>query len=257
MVHNRIYSHSENNRILDERQGGFRPNHSTCKTTAQFLDDIYKAMNDNKLLIATYIDAMKAFDTVDHKILLLKAEHYGIKGLVLNWLKNYLTERYQCTIANNVTSDRQLITCGVPQGSVCGPLLFLIYINDISSVLEHCKVSLYADDTVIYISHHDVNEAVEMVQNDLNKLSNWCTRNKLTINSKKTKYCIYGMRSNIKKSKAIHTVLSLNNNILDRVCSYKYLGFILDDHLTFNKHISELYFWGVRLVFGKPITCTF
>ena len=79
-----------------------------------------------------------------------------------------------------------------------------------------------------------------MVQNDLNKLSNWCTRNKLTINSKKTKYCIYGMRSNIKKSKAIHTVLSLNNNILDRVCSYKYLGFILDDHLTFNKHISEL-----------------
>ena len=197
-------------------------------------------MNDNKIVIATYIDAMKAFDTVNHKILLQKAEHYGIKGLVLDWLRNYLTERYQCTIANNVISDRKLITCGVPQGSVCGPLLFLIYINDIASVLDYCKVSLYADDTVIYIDHNDVSEAVELVQNDLNNLSKWCERNKLTINSKKTKYCIYGMTSNIKKSKTIHTVLSLNNNILDRVCSYKYLGFILDDHLTFNKHISEL-----------------
>ena len=226
--------------IGDVSDGGFRPNHSTCKTTALFIDDIYKAMNDNNILIATYIDTMKAFDTVDHKILLEKAELYGIQGLMLKWLKNYLTDRYQCTLANNIVSDKQLITCGVPQGSVCGPLLFLIYINDLASVLEYCKVSLYADDTVIYLVNQNVNDALELVQKDLNNLSEWCTRNKLTINSKKTKYCIYGMRSNIKKSKTINTVLSLNNNILDRVCSYKYLGFILDDHLTFNKHISEL-----------------
>ena len=101
-------------------------------------------------------------------------------------------------------------------------------------------MSLYADDTVIYIANDDVSEAIDLVQKDLDNLSEWCRRNKLTINSKKTKYCIYGMRSNIKKSKTIHTVLSLNNNILDRVCSYKYLEFILDDHLTFNKYISEL-----------------
>ena len=239
-MHNRIYNHCETNKILDKRQGGFRPNHSTCKTTALFIDDIYKAMNNNNILIATYIDAMKAFDTVDHKILLEKAELYGIQGLMLKWLKNYLTDRYQCTLANNIVSDKQLITCGVPQGSVCGPLLFLIYINDLASVLEYCKVSLYADDTVIYLAKQNVNDALELVQKDLNNLSEWCTRNKLTINSKKTKYCIYGMRSNIKKSKTTNTVLSLNNNILDRVCSYKYLGFILDDHLTFNKHISEL-----------------
>ena len=240
IVHNRIYNHCEINKILDERQGGFRPNHSTCKTTALFIDDIYKAMNNNNMLIATYIDAMKAFDTVDHKILLEKAELYGIQGLILKWLKNYLTDRYQCTLANNIVSNKQLITCGVPQGCVCGPLLFLIYINDLASVLEYCRVSLYADNTVIYLANQNVNDALELVQKDLNNLSEWCTRNKLTINSKKTKYCIYGMRSNIKKSKTINTVLSLNNNILDRVCSYKYLGFILDDHLTFNKHISEL-----------------
>ena len=183
---------------------------------------------------------MKAFDTVDHKILLQKAEHYGIRGLNLKWLQNYLSDRFQCAIANNTIWDRKLVTCGVPQGSVCGPLLFLLYINDIASVLKYCKVSLYADDTVIYISHTNTNTAVDLMQKDLKSLENWCTRNKLTINSKKTKYCIYGMRSNVKKSKTINTVPSLNNNILDRVCSYKYLGFILDDHLTFNKHIAKL-----------------
>ena len=128
IVHNRIYTHCENNDILDNRQGGFRPNHSTTISTTHFINDIYKAMNDNQILIATYIDAMKAFYTVDHHILSQKAEHYGIKGKTLDWLKNYLTERYQCTIANNIISDKKLITCGVSQGSVCGPLLFHIYI---------------------------------------------------------------------------------------------------------------------------------
>ena len=240
IVHNRIYSFCETNNILDERQGGFRPNHSTCSTTAYFINDIYSAMNNNEVVIATFIDAMKAFDTVNHKILLQKAKKYGIKGQVLLWLENYLNERYQCTIANNIVSDIKLITCGVPQGSVCGPLLFLLYINDISDVLENCKVSLYADDTVIYILHENVNDALRLLQSDLDNLVAWCTDNKLTINSKKTKYCIFGMRSNVKRSKSIDTVLSLNNNILDRVCSYKYLGFILDDHLNFNKHISTL-----------------
>ena len=143
-------------------------------------------------------------------------------------------------MANNVVSDLKLITCGVPQGSVCGPLLFLLYINDLSNILENCKASLYADDTVIYISHNKVEDAIKLLQKDLDNLMSWCNENKLTINTKKTKYCIYGMRSNVKHSKSIDTELSLNGNILDRVCSYKYLGFTLDDHLNFNKHISDL-----------------
>ena len=235
-----IYNFLETNNILDKRQGGFRPNHSTGNTTATFIDDIYKAMNDNNMLIATYIDAMKAFDTVNHDILLKKAQKYGIVGDVLKWLKNYLNERYQCTIANNVISNIEAVTCGVPQGSVCGPLLFLIYINDLSNVMDYCKVSLYADDTVIYIIHSNVQIALQLLQKDLNKLVEWCTDNKVTINCKKTKYCIYGMRSNVKRTKSLNTVLSLSNNRLDRVSSYKYLGFILDEHLNFNKHVSEM-----------------
>ena len=211
-----------------------------CKTTATFIDDIYTAMNNNEILIATYIDAMKAFDTVNHSILLKKAKKYGIEGPVWKWLENYLSDRFQCTLANNIVSSIEPITCGVPQGSVCGPLLFLLYINDLSDVLKSCKVSLYADDTVIYIAHNNVQTALNLLQGDLNNLIEWCTDNKVTINTKKTKYCIYGMRSNVKRSKSLDTVLSLNNNRLDRVSSYKYLGFILDEHLNFNKHISEM-----------------
>ena len=186
IVHNRIYKFLENNDILDKRQGGFRPNHSTSNTTATFIDDIYTAMNNNQVLIATYIDAMKAFDTVNHDILLKKAQKYGIVGDVFEWLKNYLSERFQCTIANNITSCIEPVTCGVPQGSVCGPLLFLIYINDLSKVMDYCKVSLYADDTVIYLAHNNVQNALYLLQSDLNKLVEWCTDNKVTINCKKT-----------------------------------------------------------------------
>ena len=123
---------------------------------------------------------------------------------------------------------------------MCGPLLFLLYINDIACVMKKCKVSLYADDTVLYVTNENIDDAVIDIQEDLNNLSTWCDKNKLTINTIKTKYCIYGSRSVIKKSKYRDISLSLNANILDRVYSYKYLGFILDDHLNFNKHISEL-----------------
>ena len=240
IVHNRIHNHCNTNKLLDKRQGGFRPNHSTTSTTAYFINDLYKAINEKQVSIAVFIDAMKAFDTVNHQILLNKLKYFGIIGKNYKWIENYLSERKQCTIANDIISKEKLITCGVPQGSVCGPLFFLLYINDISSSLKKCKVSLYADDTVLYISHNDVQIAARLVQQDLNLLNKWCKQNKVTINCKKTKYCVFGTRSTIKKSRNIDTIISLNENVLDRVCSYKYLGFILDDRLNFNRHISEL-----------------
>ena len=164
----------------------------------------------------------------------------GIKGALLEWLKHYLTNRKQCTVANNIVSSYRDITYGVPQGSVLGPLLFLIYINDLSNIIKNSKISMYADDTVIYISHSNLNIAITLIQSDLNALYEWCNRNKLTINCKKTKFCLFGMRSNIKRSKMLDIQLSLNANILERVCSYKYLGLILDEHLNYNKHVKEM-----------------
>ena len=239
IVHNRIYNHCNTNKLLEDRQGGFRPNHSTTSTTAYFLNDLYTAMNDKQVSIAVFIDAMKAFDTVDHKILLKKLKHFGIIGKNYKWIESYLTDRKQCTVANDIISSEKVVTCGVPQGSVCGPL-FLLYINDITSSLKNCKVSLYADDTVLYITHHDIQVALGLLQQDLDSLYAWCKKNKVTINCKKTKYCVFGMKSIIKQSRNVDTIISLNDIVLNRVCSYKYLGFILDDRLNFNKHISEL-----------------
>ena len=170
-------------------QGGFRPNHSTASTTAYYINDLYEAMNSNEATLSVYIDAMKAFNTVNHDIL------FGIIGKNARWVKNYLNNRKKCTFVKNIFSNTEMITCGVPQGSVCGPLLFLLYINDISKVLKHCKVSLYAYDTVLYYSTDKIETAVKCVQEDLLTLSKWCNNNKLTINCKKTKYCLYGMRS--------------------------------------------------------------
>ena len=143
-------------------------------------------------------------------------------------------------MANNVVSPYRNVSCGVPQGSVLGPLLFLIYVNDLCSIIKNSKISMYADDTVVYISHSNLRDAIALIQSDLNSLYDWCNRNKLTINCKKTKYCLFGMRSNIKKSKMLDIQLSLNANILERVCSYKYLGLILDEHLNYNKHVKEM-----------------
>ena len=181
IVHNRIYNHCNDNNLLDPKQGGFRPKHSTISTTAFYINDIYNAMNNNEVTLSVYIDAMKAFDTVNHEILLKKIKYFGIIGKNAKWLKNYLENRKQCTYV----SKEETITYGVPQGNVCGPLLFLLYINDISTVLKKCKVSLYADDTVLYYNASDLPEVVAAVQNDLELLSSWCSTNRLTINCKK------------------------------------------------------------------------
>ena len=118
IVHRRIYNHLEFNNLLDKRQGGFRPNHSSVKTCSYFVNDINSAINNNQFTIAVYIDAMKAFDTVNHAILLQKMSELGIQGNVLAWTKNYLSERYQRTMANNIVSKERLITWGVTQGRI-------------------------------------------------------------------------------------------------------------------------------------------
>ena len=240
IVHRRIYKFLGENDILDKRQGGFRPDHSTAKTCTYFTEDINTAMNNKEITIAVSIDAMKAFDTFNHDILMKKLQQIGIHGSLFRWLINYLSNRKQCTIANNIVSQYRNTTYGVPQGSVLGPLLFLIYVNDITNIIENSKISMYADDTVIYISNRNLDNAIALIQSDLNSLYTWCNRNKVTVNCKKTKFCLFGMRSNIKGSRMLDVRLSLNANILERECSYKYLGLILDEHLNYNKHIKEM-----------------
>ena len=147
IVHTRLSSHLEINKLLDSKQGGFRKNHSTIDTVSKLTNYLFNGINCREVTLACFIDMAKAFDTVNHDILIQKLSKLGIKNLLLSWIKNYLTQRKQCTFVNGNTSTLADILCGVPQGSILGPLFFIIYVNDIAIILTSCKHLLYADDT--------------------------------------------------------------------------------------------------------------
>ena len=221
VVHSSISTYLETNKILNVKQGGFRAGHSTLDTIASFTDDILIGMNAGEVTLATFIDLCKAFDTVNHIILLSKLKELGIKGNPLAWIKDYIDNRNQKTYANGLTSTSLRISCGVPQGSVLGPLLFLIYINDVDVNTEYCKVCLYADDTVLYVLDKCPQIAHQKMQSDIHALSRWCNKNQLTVNIKKTKCVLFASKYRTRKTRLLP--ISMNGTELNYTDHYKYL----------------------------------
>ena len=237
IVHSRITSFLNGQNFLSQDQGGFRKGFSTLATVADLTDDLFNQINQGMTTLAAFIDLRKAFDTVNLRILSSKLEQAGVRGNALRWCTNYLTNRKQKTTANGKTSPYLPVTCGVPQGSVLGPLFFLIYVNDIGSVLPDCEMKLYADDTVLYQSGENCEIARGKLQNSMDKFAKWCSSNALTINTKKTKLMAFGSRSKVKKCNG--TSILLNGDKIKLVPSYKYLGVTLDQTLNYNAHISS------------------
>ena len=238
IIHNRIDIFCVNNNILNINQGGFRKQHSTISTVAHFTNTLYNSLNSKQYSIATYIDFSKAFDTVDHDILIHKLSKLGITGNTQKLIFNYLENRKQKTIVNDIESELENIVCGVPQGSVLGPLLFLIYINDLCDVTENCKSFLYADDTVLVSNEQDIYTTHMHLQSDLDNVANWCKGNKLSINIKKTKAMVIGTRTMVKKHRHI-LKLKINGKPIDYVFQYKYLGITIDEILSFHSHLNN------------------
>ena len=156
LVHQKLIVFIESHQILNCNQGGFRSGHSSIESVTELVDDIAFSNNRNLSTLVTFVDFKKAFDTVNHSIVIRKLERLGVRGINRKWIKSYLTNRSQSTIANNSISTLLPINCGVPQGSILGPLIFLIYINDLVDSLGTIHARLYADDTALSVAGDDL-----------------------------------------------------------------------------------------------------
>jgi hypothetical protein len=238
LVNNQLTYYLETNKLIHERQFGFRQNKSTTDAVIQFMNLSLRALNSGSCVLGIFIDFSKAFDTIDYPILLSKLSYLGLSSETLQWFRSYLSERTQAIAIDNIISDTAPITTGVPQGSILGPTLFLIYINDLCNQLTALEPILYADDTNLFLKANNLNEFTDCVNDDLCKLSQWCIKNKLTINLDKTNYFIiknWQNRSNFNNDTSV-----LNNSVIPRVETVKFLGIYIDEHLNFSAHIQHL-----------------
>jgi len=201
-------------------------------------DRITNAIENNEYSVGIFFDLAKAFDTVDHKILLRKLEYYGIRGSQLKWFASYLDNRTQKVLCNGALSKFALIKYGVPQGSNLGPILFLLYINDLALISPTLFFILFADDTNVFYSHGSWQELARIVYKELSKIADWFCANKLTLNLDKTNFILF--RSHRKAPPGDNLDLLINNTPIEQVESAKFLGVHIDQHLTWSIHINHI-----------------
>ena len=234
VVHRQLSVYFEN--ILNSNQHGFRNKRSTGTAIFDVLQELFQNWNNKLHSSCIFIDYSKAFDTIDHEILLKKLKIYGLNTTSQNFLRSYLSNRHQRININNITSNYSKLRCGIPQGSILGPLLFIIYTNDIFfEIDENEKIYMYADDTLLVNAGKNEESAIENSQNCFNKVLNWCKLNRLTLNESKTKHLCLTNRKHNSTLK-----IKVDTNPLGNVDTYDYLGFCIDHKLNMNSHIEKL-----------------
>ena len=236
VIHTQLYTYFDENKLLSEQQYGFREKHSTELAAVKLVDYINHEMDIGNSPEAIFIDLSKAFDTINFDILIHKLQFYGLSGNSLALMKSYVTGRMQYVLFNKTKSDLAIITTGIPQGSILGPLLFSIYVNDIINSSDKLQYLLYADDTTLYFNreHFTPHNANLEINNELSKVMNWLKLNKLSLNVQKTKYMTFH-----KSQKNVTPLnLSIDDIPIDSVDEFNYLGIILHERLTWKNHIN-------------------
>ena len=220
--------------LISIDQFAFLSNHCTQTCMHRVTDDWYESFNNNELVAACFLDISKCFDSIDIDILLIKLTCYGVKGKEHEWFSSYLHDRSQAVFCHGTLSSFRDVTVGVPQGSILAPILFVLFMNDISQHLKNSCCNVYADDVVIYTSSPNINEASLNLQSDLNTLCMWYNRNKLKINADKTKVMV------LSPSKHYDLEIYIDQIRIEQVHTMRYLGVLIDEKLNWNHHIQQL-----------------
>ena len=244
LMYKRLKSFIDMNDIFFNSQYGFRENHSTQHAILDILSKIQNNMDKGLYSCGIFIDLKKAFDTVDHTILLYKLHHYGFRGIINNWFASYLSGRTQSTqIGSSAVSRKERIVCGVPQGSVLGPLLFLIYVNDMYRSSNKFEFYLFADDTNLLLAEKDLKNLEIIANEELFNLYEWLNSNKLSLNTAKSNFVLF--HSYQRKLRHEVNLKIFDNNSkqlvsLERKTYVKYLGVLIDGSLSWKYHIDYI-----------------
>ena len=227
------------NNILGVKQWGFRSLHSTALALIGCTKDWLINVDKGNFNFAVFLDIKKAFDSVDHEILFQKLKFYDIMSNELNFFKSYLTNRSQFYQIRGFKSPIGKVLSGVPQGSILGPLLFIIYMNDLPHCIENGHVTMYADDTSTSCEVKSVHDITVKVIPDLVKLCDWLKSRKLSLNMMKTEFMIIGSTQNVLKFGDM-IAIRIDDQLIKRVAHVKYLGIIVDDQLTWKEHVDYI-----------------
>ena len=227
--------------VLTKYQSGFREGHSTSSSLLSSTNSWLLNIDSGMINGVLFLDLRKAFDTVDHTILLRKLYLYGVKGIALDWFNSYLTNRKLVCKINNTISSVKHNRCGVPQGSNLGPLLFLVYINDLPRCLRASTPAMYADDTNITVVGKTGEEIEKSLNSELENIHKWLLANKLTLNVNKTEYMIIGSRQKLQNTLMNSNInIVIGENEVKQVLATKSLGVIIDKNLCWKEHIDSI-----------------
>ena len=237
LMHERLYAFLNSFDCIYKHQFGFRNKHSTNHALVSLTEDIRSALDNNEIACGVFIDLQKAFDTVSHDILLHKLNHYGIRGIANDWFSSHLSNRKQYVSINGHNSNEACMPYGVPQGSVLGPLLFLIYINDLHKAINYSKTRHFADDTNLIIKGKSPKKLQKQLNLDLRSLCNWLKANKISLNVSKTELLIFRHPN---KKIDFDFRLKIDGKRLISNKYVKYLGVLIDEHLNWTFHLNVL-----------------